>query len=115
MSSRRVLIIDADQNSGEALREMIAGWNYEVLLAQDKSEGLAGLEETTPSVIITASSASSADAFSLLREIRALQTDTPVVLLAGHGSIEMALNAIQQEGAYYYFEKPVDADKLRIV
>lgn len=115
MSSHRVLIIDADQNSGEALRELIAGWNYEVLLAQDKSEGLARLAETTPSVIIAGSSTLSAHAFNLLREIRALQPDTPVVLLTGHGSIEMALNAIQQEGAYHYFEKPVDAGKLRIV
>jgi DNA-binding NtrC family response regulator len=35
--------------------------------------------------------------------------------LTGQGSVEMALRAIQQEGAYHYFEKPIDIRKLRIV
>jgi len=39
----------------------------------------------------------------------------PVILLAERGSIEIALRAIQDEGAYHYFEKPVDANKLRVV
>ncbi len=114
MSSRHVLIIDSDRGSGEALSELVAGWNYDVLLATDSSAAVARLGEVTPAAIIVGSFASS-DGFSLLREIRALQAETPVVLLTGDGSIEMALNAIQQEGAYHYFEKPVDADKLKIV
>ncbi|MGH9967054.1 MAG: sigma-54-dependent transcriptional regulator [Pyrinomonadaceae bacterium] len=115
MSYRRVLIIDSDRTSAEALSELIAGWNYNVLLAKSTDEGLARLAEATPSVIIAGSSTSSAEGFSLLREIRAVQPQTPVILLTGDGSIETALNAIQEEGAYHYFEKPVEADKLRIV
>ncbi|MGH9957430.1 MAG: sigma-54-dependent transcriptional regulator [Pyrinomonadaceae bacterium] len=110
-----VLIIDSDQNSGEALGKLIAGWNYDVSLARDQAHGVVLLGESIFSAIIVGSSAGSSDGFSLLREIRGIQPDTPVVLLAGEGSIEMALNAIQEEGAYHYFEKPVNADKLRIV
>ncbi|MGH9907654.1 MAG: sigma-54-dependent transcriptional regulator, partial [Pyrinomonadaceae bacterium] len=115
MSMHHVLIIDSDQNSGEALGKLIAGWNYDVSLARDQAHGVVLLGESIFSAIIVGSSAGSSDGFSLLREIRGIQPDTPVVLLAGEGSIEMALNAIQEEGAYHYFEKPVNADKLRIV
>ncbi len=115
MSSRRVLIIDPDLQSGASLSALIAGWNYVVVLAKNNAEGLALFGDTAPSVIVAGSAVSSSDGFGLLREIRALYSDTPVVLVTDQGSIEMALNAIQQEGAYHYFEKPVDADKLRIV
>ena len=115
MSSRRILIIDQDQQSGAALSALIAGWNYEVVLAQNNAEGLAHSGDMTPSLIVAGSAVSTSEGFSLLREIRALYPDTPVVVVTDQGSIEIALNAIQQEGAYHYFEKPVEADKLRIV
>ncbi len=110
MSSRRILIIDQDLQSGAALRELVAGWNYEVVLAQNNAEGLAQLGETTPSVIVADSAVSSSDGFGVLREIRALYPDIPVVLLTGKGSIEMALNAIQQEGHTTISKNPL---KLR--
>ncbi|HVQ37909.1 MAG TPA: sigma-54 dependent transcriptional regulator, partial [Pyrinomonadaceae bacterium] len=49
------------------------------------------------------------------RHVKTLQTGPPVILLAERGSVEMAIRAIQEEGAFYYFEKPVDANKLRLV
>jgi DNA-binding NtrC family response regulator len=115
MSSRRILIIDQDPQSGAELRELVAGWNYEVVLAENNAQGLEHFGDTTPSVIVAGSAVSTSDGFRHLREIRALYPDTPVVLITNQGSIEMALDAIQQEGAYHYFDKPVEADKLRIV
>jgi DNA-binding NtrC family response regulator len=115
MSSRPILIIDHDPQSGAALRELITGWQFDVVLAQNNAQGHAHFGNATPSVIVAGSALSSSNGFGLLREIRALYTDTPVVLITDQGSIELALSAIQQEGAYHYFDKPVDADKLRIV
>lgn len=115
MTSRRILIIDEDPQSGAALRELVAGWNYDVVLAQNNAQGLEHFGDATPSAIVAGSAVSTSDGFDRLREIRALYPDTPVVLVTDQGSIEMALNAIQQEGAYHYFDKPVEADKLRIV
>lgn len=115
MSSRRVLIIDTDLSSGEALKALIAGWDYEVLLERDEARALSAAEATEPSAIIASSPANSGDDFHLLREIRERQPDIPLIWLTDAGSVEMALHVIQDEGAYHYFEKPVDADKLRIV
>ena len=115
MSSQPVLIIDFDRHSGEALTELITAWGYQVSLEQEGPAGIGRISELNPSVIIAGSSPPSVVGFHLLREIRALQPDIPVVLLTGDGSVEMAVLAIQEEGAYHYFEKPVDANKLKLV
>lgn len=57
----------------------------------------------------------STDGFDVLRHVRAQQFSVPVIRLAESGTVELAMRAIQEEGAYHYFEKPVDADKLRVV
>jgi len=115
MSSRRTLIIDPDHKSSEELRDLIAGWGYEVALAQDRAGAIARMNEFDPAVVISGSSSSDLDHFDLLREFRSLQPDTPVVLLTTDGSVETAVTAIQEEGAYYYLQKPVEPDKLRRV
>src|SRR6185295_7891537 len=55
------------------------------------------------------------DPFMLLRELRTLQPHTPVILTASNSSVELALRAIQEEGAFHYFEKPVDPEKFLTV
>ena len=115
MSSRRALIIDPDHKSSEELGHLIAGWGYEVAFAQDQANAIARMEEFDPAVVISGSSSSDQDHFDLLREFRSAQPDTPVVLLTTDGSVETAVTAIQEEGAYYYLEKPVEPDKLRRV
>src|SRR4030095_11008790 len=55
------------------------------------------------------------DDFGRLRELRQLHPETAVILLTGQGTVEMALRAIQEEGAFHYLEKPIDFAKLRLV
>jgi DNA-binding NtrC family response regulator len=112
MSSRRVLIIDSDAGSAAALQRLIASWHYDAVCESDETRALATAGETEPAVIVASSSGHSADDFSLLREIRAQQTETPIIWVTGAGSVEMALHVVQNEGAYHYFEKPVADDKL---
>jgi DNA-binding NtrC family response regulator len=115
MASPCVLILEADRKSGIALRDLIAECDYEAVLEQNVSAGIDRAGKLSPSVIVVGNSASATDSFDLLRELRAQQPDIPVVLLTDKGSIEMAVRAIQEEGAYHYFEKPVDTNRLRLV
>lgn len=115
MTLRRVLILDSNRDSGEALQKIIKEWAYETVFAEDFQTGIERLGALNPAAIVAASSPNSVDGFGPLREIRSEQPDTPVILLADYGSIELAIKAIQEEGAYHYFEKPVDSNKLRIV
>ena len=114
-SSLRILLIDSDAPHGQSLQQLISSWGYEALL---QAEGTANAElilKIDPSVIIDSASLASGDGFDVLRAVRAQQFNIPVILLAERGTIELAMRAIQEEGAYHYFEKPVDANKLRVV
>jgi DNA-binding NtrC family response regulator len=115
LSSRRILIVDSDADSGEALKQQITSWGYEVVLDQNNYPTIESINKVDPVVIIDSSTLISGDGFDVLRHFNTYQTGIPVVLLAERGSVELAVRAIQDEGAYHYFEKPVDANRLRVV
>ena len=115
MPKGRVLIVDDEPVIAESLSEMLEGWGYETAVASDGAAGLAAVEEFRPSVVVSDVYMPHVDGFALLREVRELHPDTAVILLTGQGTVEMALRAIQEEGAFHYFEKPIDFPKLRLV
>jgi DNA-binding NtrC family response regulator len=111
----RILIIDSDREYSESLRKELRSSGYEVLTESGGDPGFEVTDVFDPSVIITdALSPGGASSISL-EEIRARHPNTPIIVAANDSSIETAVRAIQEQGAYHYFEKPVDADKLRVV
>ena len=115
VSPRRILVVDSDVKSGQALQRLISSWGYDAILEQNGSLDLAFIAKTDPAVIVDSPGLISEGSFDILRLVRKQQTEIPVILLAETGSVELAIRAIQEEGAFYYFEKPVDANKLRVV
>jgi DNA-binding NtrC family response regulator len=115
MSKGRVLIVDDEQSISDTLGEMLEGWGYETAVAADGMAGLALVDEFRPLVVISDVYMPRLDGFGLLQEIRSNHPDTAVILLTGLGTVEMAIRAIREEGAFHYFEKPIDFAKLRLV
>jgi DNA-binding NtrC family response regulator len=112
MPKGRVLVIDDEPLLREALCVMLNAQGFEAVAEEDATRALARVAEFHPSVIITEVKIEGMDSFGLLRELRSRHPEIAVILLTGEGSVEMALRAIQQEGAYHYFEKPFDGEKL---
>jgi len=115
VSPRRILVVDSDAKSGQALQRLISSWGYDTILEQNGSPDLASIAKSDPAVIVDSPGLISGRGFDVLRHVKTQQTEIPVILLAESGSVELAIRAIQEEGAFYYFEKPVDANKLRVV
>src|SRR4051812_12763670 len=115
MPKGRILIVDDEAIVAETISEMLEGWGYETAVASDGRAGLAVVEEFYPSVVVSDVYMPNLDGFGLLRGVRELHPETAVILLTGQGTVEMALRAIQEEGAFHYFEKPIDFAKLRFV
>ena len=111
----RVLIIDNDRAHCEALSDCMKASDYEVRTLTPGPAAIEIAESFAPTAIVIDASAEGYDPFTLLRELRILQPHTPVILTAHNSSVELALRAIQEEGAYHYFEKPVDTEKFLTV
>jgi DNA-binding NtrC family response regulator len=105
MAKGRVLIVDDERAAAEGLGDLLASWGYDTTVEADGLAGLQRAEEFRPLVVITDVLMPHLDGFGLLRELRARYPEMAVILLTGQGSVEMALRAIQEEGAYHYFEK----------
>jgi len=114
-TSRRILVVDQNKSTGQALQQLIASWGYDVLFEDDLTQSLGPILKTDPTVIIDSNSLSAADSFSVLRDLKTQQNGVPVILIAESSSVEMAKRAVKEEFAYHYFEQPVDADRLRVV
>ncbi|MGC3998462.1 MAG: sigma-54 dependent transcriptional regulator [Anaeromyxobacter sp.] len=110
----RVLIVDDEADSREALAELTARWGYDVQTASDGAEALRRAIEGHPDVILTDLVMPNMDGLWLLRALRAELPDCPVVLLTGRGTIQTAVQAIR-EGAFDFIEKPLEVPRLRIV
>lgn len=115
MLKGRVLIVDDEPDIADTLRELVTAWGYETATAADALSALKFAREFLPSVVVTDILMPRMDGFAMMRELQEHHPEIPVILLTGQGSVETALRAIQEEGAYHYFEKPVDMQKLRIV
>src|SRR5258707_14382107 len=108
----RVLIIDNDRELCEALSASMQVFGYDVRTASSSLAAVEIAETFLPTAIVTDPTADTFDPFALLRALRTQQPRRPIILTARSSSMETALRAIQDEGAYHYFEKPVDPEKF---
>jgi len=115
MIARRILIIDADPVRAGTLQDLVQGWGFEALVEQGVSAVPDLISAVTPLAIIAGASGGSVESFELLRQIRQQYLEIPVILINKSGSVEMAVHAIQEEGAYHYFEEPIEPGKLKVV
>src|ERR687893_1558573 len=115
MSKGRVLVIDDEPLVLDTLREVLTAGGFEAAAEGDATRALAHVASFRPSVVVSDVKMPGLNGFELLRQLRERHPEIAVILLTGQGSVEMALRAIQEEGAYHYFEKPIDMSKLRMV
>ena len=115
MSGQRVLIVDDEEPARQGLSELVAGWGYETETAANGREALERIEAFAPLVVITDVVMPNLDGFQLLSHPREENPDTSVILLTGQGSVDAAIRSVKEEGAFYYFEKPIDMRRLQLV
>jgi DNA-binding NtrC family response regulator len=115
MSTRSVLIFDKDTNSRSTISQLLSEWGFQSFIAEDLPSALDTLSKFNPTLVVDGGSALTSEDFALMREMRAKDIDIPVVLLTEHGSVEAAVDALQNEGVYHYFQRPLDPIKLRLV
>jgi DNA-binding NtrC family response regulator len=108
----RILIIDDEASIRRTLREILEYEKYHVDDAASGMDGLALIQEQEYDVILCDIKMPQMDGIETLESIRK-QTEAPVVMISGHGTIDTAVEAIKK-GAYDYISKPPDLNRLLI-
>ncbi len=108
----RILVIDDEKSIRNTLREILEYEKYTVDDACDGVEGLRLAGEQKYDVILCDIKMPRMDGIEALTRLQEI-SDTPVVMISGHGTIETAVEAIRK-GAYDYIAKPLDLNRLLV-
>lgn len=84
---------------------------YDAVGAPDGASALAAARDDSPEMAVVDLRLPDMSGLEVVRELKAIDATTTVVVLTGYGSIATALEAIRL-GAVHYLTKPTDADRI---
>lgn len=108
----KILVIDDEKSIRNTLREILEYEKFDVQDAPDGPEGLKLVGSDKFDVILCDIKMPRMDGIEVLGQVMQL-TDTPVIMISGHGTIDTAVEAIKK-GAYDYISKPLDLNRLLV-
>ena len=111
MSSSTILVVEDDQALAEALQDTLQAAGYSVVMAEHGRMALTKLEEQSFDLIVSDINMPQMGGDALLKRVKALYPDTPVMLMTAYGTIEQAVDAMR-DGAVDYMVKPFEAEVL---
>lgn len=111
MSGARLLVVDDDPASCEAVAEGLRADGFDVTTACGGNEALARVRERVFDIVLSDVRMRDLDGLTLLRTLRRDTPDACVILMTAFANVEAALTAIR-EGAYDYVSKPLRLDEL---
>lgn len=108
----RVLVVDDEPAIREVLRLRLAEWGCAVKLAASGQEARKKYRAYQPDLVISDVVMPGMTGFDLLRSLQKRDPERVVILMTGYGSIDMAVEALQN-GAKDFMTKPLDYSKLK--
>ncbi len=109
----KILVIDDEKSIRNTLSEILAAEEHEVFTAEDGPTGLALYGENKLDVVLCDIKMQEMDGMEVLEKMLEQPKDVPVIMISGHGDIEIAVEAIKK-GAFDFLEKPLDLNRLLI-
>jgi two-component system nitrogen regulation response regulator NtrX len=111
-----ILIVDDEQDIRELIGDILRDEGYTTRLAANSDDCMAEINAEPPALMILDIwlKDSRMDGIDILKTVKRDNPDIPVVIISGHGNIEIAVAAIKQ-GAYDFIEKPFNIDQLMVV
>lgn len=113
-SGRAVLIIDDEATLGRNIATYLGRLGWEALWVGSAEEGLLRLPEFRPDVILLDHNLPGTTGLEALPRLLAAEPATQVVLMTGHGSIDLAVSAMKL-GAADYLAKPLALSELKLL
>jgi len=112
LADSRLLVVDDDRAHAEAMQMALERDGHVVEIADNYAAALDRVRARSFDVVLTDLMLGDGNGLDLLRQLRELFPDLSVFLITGYGSVETAVEAMQ-EGAADYLTKPVNLGELR--
>ena len=111
MKGSTILVVEDDQALAEALQDTLVTAGYNVVMAENGRKALSELESNSVNLIVSDINMPQMSGDVLLKRVKTLYPDIPVMLMTAYGTIEQAVDAMR-DGAVDYMVKPFEAEVL---
>ena len=109
-----ILLVEDKDSLRAMLKLALESQNHVVIEARDQEEAVAALRDSHPSLVLSDLRLPKGDGLGVLRAVKEVDSELPVIVMTAHGSIQDAVEAMKQ-GALDFLAKPVDPDHLLLL
>ncbi|MBS1638357.1 MAG: sigma-54-dependent Fis family transcriptional regulator [Bacteroidetes bacterium] len=109
----KILIIDDEKAIRRSIKDILEFEKYQVEEAEDGQQGLDMALKGNYDVILSDIKMPKLDGMELLSRLMQSNSESPLIMMSGHGTIETAVEAVKK-GAYDYLAKPIDLNRLLV-
>ena len=109
----KILVIDDEKPIRDALHNILTAEQYQVDIVENGKKGLEMLSENDYDVVLCDIKMPGMDGLEVMAKANQTQPEVPFILISGHGTIEIAVEAVRK-GAYDFISKPPDLNRLLI-
>ncbi len=106
-----ILLVDDDETFRQRLARAFADRGYDVRAAGNYDDALTSAREDSPQFAVVDLKMPGRSGLEVVRDLKAVDPTTKIVVLTGYGSIATAVDAVKL-GATQYLPKPADADEI---
>jgi two-component system, response regulator RegA len=106
-----LLLADDDDVFRDRLARALSDRGYDVRMAASYDDAIRLAESDSPELAVVDLRMPGRSGLELVRDLKALDTSTRIIVLTGYGSIATAIEAMRL-GAVHYLQKPADADDV---
>ena len=108
---KSILIVDDEENIRETLKDVLEDEGYAVFIAENGKVALSILNTNVVDVVLLDLWLPEIGGMDVLKMMRELNGDIPVIIISGHGTIDTAVKATK-EGAFDFIEKPLSIEHI---
>jgi len=109
----RILITEDDRAIRRAIRDILEMEGHQIDEAENGEEALKKFEDVSFDVLFCDIKMPKMDGLELMRALRELGHQPEIIVMSGHGNIEMAVKALRL-GAYDFIEKPLNLNRILV-
>ena len=109
----KLLLIDDEEAARKIVGMSLRSDGYEVLTAEDGKSGLELFEKEDPPIVLTDIKMPGMDGIEVLKRIKEISPETEVIVVTGHGDMDVAIQSLQLE-ASDFVTKPIVDEALTV-